>query len=52
MMHADEQAIRMLDMLRSCPSEALALHPVDARVGNVKNDDAGLVAPLTGLFPA
>lgn len=42
----------LLDMLRPCPSESLALHPVDARVGNVRNDDAGLVAPLANLFPA
>jgi putative SOS response-associated peptidase YedK len=42
----------LLDMLRPCPSGSLALHPVDARVGNVRNDDAGLVQPLAGLFPA
>src|SRR5262249_10231671 len=42
----------LLHLLRPCPSESIALHPVDARVGNVRNDDAGLVAPLSGLFPA
>jgi putative SOS response-associated peptidase YedK len=42
----------LLDLLRPCPSELLAPHAVDARVGNVRNDDAGLVAPLSDLFPA
>jgi hypothetical protein len=36
---------------RHQPSKLFALHPVDVRVGNVRND-AGLVAPLAGLFPA
>ena len=46
----DRQALH--EMLDPCPDEWLAFHPVDARVGNVKNDDAGLIEPLTDLFPA
>jgi putative SOS response-associated peptidase YedK len=42
----------LLDLLRPCPSESLALHPVDGRVGNVRNQGQELVAPLAGLFPA
>ena len=42
----------LLDLLRPCPDEWIAFHPVDVRVGNVKNNDAGLIEPLTNLFPA
>jgi putative SOS response-associated peptidase YedK len=42
----------LLDMLRPCPTEWVAAHAVDARVGNVRNDDAALVAPAGDLFPA
>jgi putative SOS response-associated peptidase YedK len=30
------------ELLRPCPSGAVAFHAVSARVGNVRNDDAGL----------
>lgn len=35
-------------LLRPCPEAWLRMHPVDRRVGNVRNDDPGLVAPLPG----
>lgn len=41
-----------LGLLRPCPDEWLAFHPVDARVGNVKHDAAGLIEPRTDLFTA
>ena len=33
------------ELLRACPPERIALHPVGAAVGNVRNDGAELVAP-------
>jgi putative SOS response-associated peptidase YedK len=38
----------LLDLLRPCPADWLALHPVGAEVGNVGNQGPGLVAPLAG----
>jgi putative SOS response-associated peptidase YedK len=34
------------ELLRPCPPERIALHPVGAAVGNVRNDAPELVAPL------
>ncbi len=42
----------LLDLLRPCHSESLALHPVDTHVGNVRNQGPDLIAPLADLFPA
>jgi putative SOS response-associated peptidase YedK len=38
--------VRLSRMLRPYPAEAMMAFPVDARVGNVKNDDAALMEPL------
>jgi putative SOS response-associated peptidase YedK len=38
------------EFLRSCPPERIALHPVGAAVGNVRNDGPELVAAVTGRF--
>ena len=46
----DEQCHRLLDLLRPCPADGLAVHPVDARVGNVRNQGPELIAPLDVLF--
>jgi len=35
--------VRLLGMLRPFPAEKMTCFPVDARVGNVKNDDAALI---------
>jgi putative SOS response-associated peptidase YedK len=40
-------ADRLLALLRPCPEAWLRLDPVDPRVGNVRNDDAGLLEPLS-----
>jgi putative SOS response-associated peptidase YedK len=40
------------ELLRPCPPERIALHPVGAAVGNVRNDGAELVAPTADLFTA
>jgi putative SOS response-associated peptidase YedK len=40
------------ELLRPCPPERIALHPVGAAVGNVRNDGPGLVAPAADLFTA
>jgi putative SOS response-associated peptidase YedK len=37
--------VRLLTMLRPFPAEAMEAYPVDARVGNVKNDEAALLTP-------
>ena len=42
----------LLDLLRPAPHGALAIFPVDARVGNVKNDDARLIEPRSDPFSA
>ncbi len=34
------------DVLKPCPSGWLEAYPVDKRVGNVRNNDAGLIEPL------
>jgi putative SOS response-associated peptidase YedK len=39
-------ADRLLALLRPCPEAWLRLDPVDPRVGNVRNDDAGLLEPV------
>jgi len=43
---------RLLPLLRPCPSEWIALHPVDRRVNDVRCDDAALVEPERDLFSA
>ena len=40
------------ELLRPCPPERIALYPVGAAVGNVRNDGPGLVAPAADLFTA
>ena len=40
------------ELLRPCPPERIALHPVGAAVGNVRNDGPELVAPAADLFTA
>ena len=40
------------DLLRPCPPEWIALHPVGAAVGNVRNDGPELVVPAADLFTA
>ena len=34
------------DLVRPCPPDWLRLWPVDARVGNVRNNDPGLLADV------
>jgi putative SOS response-associated peptidase YedK len=38
------------ELLRPCPAERIALHPVGTAVGNVRNDGPELVAAVTGRF--
>jgi putative SOS response-associated peptidase YedK len=38
------------ELLRPCPPERVALRPVGAAVGNVRNDGPELVAAITGRF--
>ena len=38
----------LLGLLRSCPTAAIRVYRVSPAVGNVKNDDAGLLAPAGG----
>ena len=38
-------------MLKPCPSDAMTFWPVDRRVGDVRNDDPDLFAPLTNPAP-
>jgi putative SOS response-associated peptidase YedK len=40
------------ELLRPCPPERVAVHPVAPLVGNVRNDGPGLVAPAADLFTA
>jgi putative SOS response-associated peptidase YedK len=40
------------ELLRPCTPERIAVHPVAALVGNVRNDGPELVAPTAGLFTA
>jgi putative SOS response-associated peptidase YedK len=40
------------ELLRPCPPDRVALHPVGAAVGNVRNDGPGLVVPAADLFTA
>lgn len=37
------EPVRLLRMLRPFPTETMTCLPVDARVGNVKNDDTALI---------
>jgi putative SOS response-associated peptidase YedK len=39
------EPVRLLQLLKPYPAEAMMAFPVDARVGNVKNDDAALIEP-------
>jgi putative SOS response-associated peptidase YedK len=43
--------VRLLQMLKPFPAEAMMAFPVDARVGNVKNDEAALIEPVA-VIPA
>jgi putative SOS response-associated peptidase YedK len=38
--------VRLLQMLKPFSADAMMAFPVDAKVGNVKNDDASLVVPV------
>jgi putative SOS response-associated peptidase YedK len=38
-------------VLGPCPAEGLTMWRVDQRVGNVRNNDPSLIAPLPGLIP-
>jgi len=38
--------VRLLQMLKPFPAEAMMASPVDPRVGNVKNDEAALIEPV------
>jgi len=35
------------DVVKPCPSEWLEAYPVDKRAGNVRNNDASLIEPLS-----
>ena len=35
------------ELLKPCPSDWLEAYPVDPRIGNVRNNDAGLLEPLS-----
>ena len=41
----DEAALK--GMLVAYPTERMAMWPVDKRVGNVKNNDPSLIAPIS-----
>jgi putative SOS response-associated peptidase YedK len=41
--------MRLLMMLKPYPAEAMTAYPIGQRVGNVKNDDAGLIEPLPSV---
>ena len=43
-------ALALPELLRPCPPERVAYHPVGAAVGNVRNDGPGLVAPAASRF--
>jgi len=43
---ADADRDELSALLRPPPTGTLVHHPVDQRVGNVKNDDPGLIAPV------
>jgi putative SOS response-associated peptidase YedK len=40
---ADADRAALLALLRPCPDEAMRVYPVGPRVGNVRNDDPGLL---------
>jgi putative SOS response-associated peptidase YedK len=42
--------VRPLQMLRPFPAEAMMAFPVDARVGNVKNDEANLIEAVATVL--
>ena len=42
--------VRLLQMLRPFPAEAMMAFPVDARVGNVKNDEANLIEAVATVL--
>lgn len=48
---ADTPTREALALLRPCPSERLASHPVPPRVGHVAHDDPGLIEPDSSLQP-
>jgi putative SOS response-associated peptidase YedK len=42
-------AAALPELLRPCPADLVAFHPVSPRVGNVRNDDADLVEPTSSV---
>ena len=40
------------ELLHPCPADSLSLHPVDVRVGNVRNQGPELIAPAADFFTA
>ncbi len=42
----DDEAPELVSLLHAPPDGTLTHHPVSRRVGNVRNNDAGLVAPV------
>jgi putative SOS response-associated peptidase YedK len=42
-------AAALPELLRPCPSGTVAFHAVSPRVGNVRNDDSGLVEPTSSV---
>jgi putative SOS response-associated peptidase YedK len=38
--------VRLLQMLKPYPAEAMMAYPVDPKVGNIKHDKAALIEPL------
>jgi putative SOS response-associated peptidase YedK len=45
-------AATLHELLRPCPADSIAIHPVAPLVGNVRNDGPELVAPAADLFTA
>ena len=43
-------ALALHELLRPCPPERVAYHPVGAALGNVRNDGPELVAPSASRF--
>jgi putative SOS response-associated peptidase YedK len=42
----EADSVRLLQILKPFPAEAVMAFPGNAKVGNVKNDDAALTEPL------
>jgi putative SOS response-associated peptidase YedK len=41
------EPVRLLQMLKPSPADKMTSFPIGPRIGNVKNDDAALIEPLT-----